>query len=84
MTDTGGNMHGTGEHRRNQLAVTRSGCVFYGKSGLLKSLDPEHPLVPTGGNQCALLVDRYFPCCMEVEGQVAKGGTCPVIVAALE
>ena len=63
--------------------VTRRGCHFYGKSGLLKALDSRFPLKDTGGNQCALIVNRLAPCVMELDGEYTENGTCPVIVEAL-
>ena len=73
----------SGEHRRNQLDLTRRRCHFYGKSGLLKALDSRFPLIHTGGNQCALIVNRLAPCIMELDGEYTDGGTCPVIVEVL-
>lgn len=42
-------------------------CMFYGKSAheFLKIL------VPSGGNQCALITNRHAPCKLEIAGDPA-------------
>lgn len=58
-------------------------CYFYGKSGLLRAIHPAFRLKDTGGNQCALAVQRLSPCYMQVRGQHPEEARCPIIAALL-
>jgi hypothetical protein len=42
-------------------------CPFYGKS----AHEFLRILVPSGGNQCALITNRYAPCKLEIAGDPA-------------
>lgn len=57
---------------KRELTVLPVSCRFYGMSG-----ETGH-LVPTGGNQCALLLGRYSPCQMEINGNPIDESRCPL------
>jgi hypothetical protein len=47
-------------------------CKFYGASG-----HPEfEKLLGSGGNQCALIVESFSPCRMEIAGQEVDFSRC--------
>jgi len=48
----------------------KNNCPFYGCSG------DQGYLVETGGNQCALVVQRNAPCENEVEGKAVEWSAC--------
>lgn len=50
------------------------GCQFYGHSGVAN-----YQLVPTHGNQCALIVSAHAPCQMEINGETPSAARCPLI-----
>jgi hypothetical protein len=49
-------------------------CRFYGYYVIEEAL----ALVAQSGNQCALIVDHYAPCQMEIEGQAPQWDRCPL------
>jgi hypothetical protein len=58
-------------------------CPFYGKHAVA---DDRFPLIDSGGNQCALILDSFAPCVMEVslarEPDAAKCGLLRVAAVA--
>jgi hypothetical protein len=59
----------------DQQNSKRSGCPFYGKSGIANFM-----LVDTYGNQCGLIVTAHAPCAMEMERLAPNAHECPLIV----
>jgi len=59
-------------------------CQYYGKTGLLKSIDTRLPLISTGTDQCALVVEGFLPCLMEAQGNMPDGERCPIIAKLLQ
>ena len=50
---------------------TRYKCPFYGFNGMFRVF------LDSSGNQCALVVDSYSPCGMEMEKQTPDWTKCP-------
>ncbi len=54
-------------------------CPFYGNSASRVSFG----LIASGGNQCAIIVDSYAPCVMEVAmKKPPDAATCPLLKIA--
>lgn len=54
------------------MPSTIKACPFYGMHAV-----PEcRTLVTQGGNQCALVIDSYTPCYMEIEGNAPDLDRC--------
>lgn len=53
-------------------------CRFYGMSGLLRG-----HLIPTHGNQCALIRTSHAPCTMETGGRTPEETNCPLIARVI-
>ena len=51
--------------------VLRSDCAFQGFSGM------SDVMMDSGGNQCALKIDSYSPCQMEMRGNKPSWSECP-------
>jgi hypothetical protein len=49
-------------------------CPFYGMSGVLPG-----QLIPTHGNQCALIKTSHAPCAMEIGASTPEETNCPLI-----
>lgn len=50
-----------------------SSCRFYGKNGMFGML------IDQGGNQCALIIESYSPCAMEIQKGVYVEIFCPIV-----
>jgi hypothetical protein len=48
-------------------------CRYYGMSGIAGDV-----LIPTGGNQCAMITWAHAPCQMELLGQDPDDYICPI------
>ena len=57
-------------------------CPFYGKHASLGTTFGS--IIPSGGNQCAVIVRALFPCAMELIGRPADAETCFVLACAEE
>ena len=51
--------------------VLRPDCAFHGFSGM------SNVMMDSGGNQCALKIDSYSPCQMEMVGNKPSWSECP-------
>jgi hypothetical protein len=61
--------------RREVEAAAGPRCPFYGMSLVNKS---GRMMIPTGGNQCALITSAYSPCWMEgAEKRAPDWAACP-------
>jgi hypothetical protein len=60
-----------------ELQVVPTNCRFYGQSAVTGHL------VPTGGNQCALITPNHSPCQMERNGNPIDETRCPLVRQAL-
>jgi len=54
-------------------------CPFYGRSGIHAASARGAPLISSGGNQCALIVEAHSPCIMERSGDQPDAARCPLI-----
>jgi hypothetical protein len=54
-------------------------CPFYGKHAV-----PWLPLIDSGGNQCALILDSFSPCFMEVTMQAPPEADECILLTGLE
>lgn len=52
-------------------------CPFYGRA--LVFAGRPFTLLGTGGNQCAIIIDRHSPCALEIDNQPVDWRTCPRI-----
>lgn len=56
------------------LEVIPVACRFYGYNGMFGRL------VPTGGNQCGLILTSHSPCQMEMQGRPVDEMHCPLVL----
>lgn len=52
-------------------------CRLYGKNGMFGRL------IPSGGDECALITDTYSPCKMEMHGHAPDETRCTFFAAEL-
>lgn len=64
-------------------------CPFYGYNMALGRSTAQRPdfapfrLIPTRGNQCALITGAHSPCQLETTGQPIEWSVCPFVVGRL-
>ena len=61
------------ENAAEKAQSVRPQCPYYGMSGQ----GGLQRLFPSGGNQCALVMNAHAPCQMEIEGQLPNWERCP-------
>ena len=52
-------------------------CPFYGRHLVRLRTDPPFLLVPSHGNQCAIITTAHAPCELERAGVAVEWSTCP-------
>jgi hypothetical protein len=61
-----------GHRAIGEVGSRRPRCPFYGLHSA------QGALIDTSRNQCALIIESYSPCQMEVDGQTPYWETCPL------
>lgn len=51
-------------------------CPFYGKHAALVNSPSGGLLAESGGNQCALIIESYAPCKLEIDGLAPELENC--------